>query len=80
MSKMLCKCGETLFLQKIPNDKEYKFISDVEYDKYEGMIDSEKLYMEMKSFIKCNKCGRLWFFWDGFNNEPKEYLPSELKE
>ena len=74
MPKITCRCGEILSYSEIPCPIEYKFISDVEYDKYEGTIDSENLYSHMKSFIRCIKCNRLWFFWNGYSSPPSEYL------
>lgn len=74
MPKIICKCGEILSYSEIPCKIEYKFISDVDYDKYKGMIDSEVLYTQMKSFLKCIKCNRLWIFWSGYENSPTEYL------
>jgi len=73
--KMLCKCVTILYYGDIPCKLEYKFISDVDYDKYEGSIDSEKLYIDMKSFFKCTDCNRLWVFWNGFDEKPSEYVP-----
>lgn len=72
---MSCKCGAILHYGDIPSRIEYKFISDAAYDKYEGEIDSEKLYIEMKSFFKCANCKRLWLFWNGFDEKPSEYVP-----
>jgi len=69
-----CRCDEPLSWSQIPCKIEYKFISDVEYDNYVGSIDAEDLYMEMKSFMKCPKCGRLWVFWSGFGKGPEEYV------
>jgi hypothetical protein len=66
-------------LQKIPNEDEYKFISDCDYDKYNGEINSEELYMNMESFIKCKTCGRLWFFWNGLDKDPQEYIPNSIR-
>jgi len=74
MPKIMCKCGESLSYSEIPCNIQYKFISDVDYDKYRGMIDAEALYQQMRSFIKCLKCGRLWIFWDGNNHLPSEYI------
>ncbi|MBW4084752.1 hypothetical protein [Paenibacillus sp. S150] len=78
MPKIRCKCGELLRFGDIPCKIEYKFISDVEYDQYQEQIDSEILYLNMKSFLQCDECGRLWFFWDGFNNPPKEYVLNKI--
>ena len=74
MPKFLCECGQTLLYSDIPCEIEYKFISDVDYDKFHGKIDSEELYEQIKSFIKCKNCNRLWVFWQGFNNSPTEYV------
>ncbi len=76
MPKMLCACGNVLRYSDIPCKIEYKFISDVDYDKYEAKIDSEELYTKMQSFLKCPDCQRLWVFWEGLDNEPQEYLPA----
>ncbi len=75
MPSFACKCGETLRYGEIPNPIEYVFISDSEYDKISGMLDSEDLYRQMKSFLKCPICKRLWFFWGGFDKDPVEYMP-----
>ncbi|GGJ30428.1 hypothetical protein [Paenibacillus hunanensis] len=75
MPKLLCTCNNILNLQDIPCKVQYNFISDVDYDKYHDNINAEELYQEMKIFVECDKCGRLWFFWNGFDEEPLEYLP-----
>lgn len=75
MPKMTCYCGKILRYGDIPCKIEYKFISDIEYDKYEGNVDAEKLYLKMKSFFICPDCNRLWFFWNGFDSQPTGYLP-----
>ena len=70
-----CKCGKKLDYGKIPNPIEWLMISDEAYDSYAGMIDSEILYQDMKSILKCSDCGRLWVFWDGFKGDPACYTP-----
>ena len=75
MPKIICKCNEVLDYGNIPSKIDYLFISDIDYDKYEGTIDSEKLYKEMKTFLMCPKCNRIWIFWDGFDKLPSEYRP-----
>jgi hypothetical protein len=78
MSKFLCKCDTVIPISgAIPNPIEWLIISDQAYDNYSGNIDSEKLYSEMRSFLKCEKCGRLWFFWDGYDHPPKLYAPED---
>ena len=74
MPKFKCKCGSELRYSDIPCEIEYKFISDIDYDKYHGSVDTEELYLKMKSFIKCDNCKRLWVFWNGYKNEPTEYV------
>lgn len=73
MPKMKCNCGQILNLSDIPSKIKYLFISDTDYDQYFGMIDAEKLYCHMQSFIECHSCKRLWVFWNGFNEPPTEY-------
>ena len=75
MPAIVCKCGEPLRYGEIPNPIEWLFISDSEYDKISGMFDSEDLYRQMKSFLQCPTCKRLWFFWEGFDKDPLEYVP-----
>lgn len=74
MPKFLCSCGEVIRYSDIPCKIQYKFISDVKYDDYQGLIDSEQLYLDMESFLKCENCKRLYVFWNGFGEEPDEYL------
>ena len=74
MPKIVCSCQNILSYSEIPCRIEYKFISDYDYDEYQGMIDAEKLYLHMKSFLKCPKCGCLWIFWNGYKNSPTEYI------
>lgn len=74
----MCKCGELLSYSEIPCSIEYKFISDLDYDQYKGSVDTEELYADMKSFIKCAKCNRLWIFWAGYGHHPTEYLRGEI--
>jgi hypothetical protein len=78
MGKFVCKCDTIIRISgDIPNPVEWLFIADVEYDKFHGQIDAEKLYSEMKSFLKCEKCGRLWIFWNGYDNAPTLYAPED---
>lgn len=77
MPNVVCKCGNILRYGNIPSQIEYKFISDVKYDQFQGQVDSEQLYLQMESFLKCSDCERLWVFWNGFNSKPSVYLLSE---
>jgi hypothetical protein len=76
MGKFLCKCENVIRVSgAIPNPIEWLFISDTEYDSYTNPIEPEKLYLKMNSFLKCDQCGRLWVFWDGYDNMPTLYMP-----
>lgn len=60
----------------IPCKIEYKFILDNDFDRYNGLIEAEDLYLKMRSFIKGPDYRRLWVFWKGFDDEPSEYVES----
>ena len=75
MPSIMCNCGESLRYGEIPNPNEWLVISDVDYDDYCGDINSEALFREMKHFLKCPGCDRLWIYWDGFGSKPRSYLP-----
>jgi len=74
MPGLECKCGNIINYGEIPNPDEWLFISDVEYDGYCGLIDSEVLYKGMKSMLVCK---RIWIFWDGFEKDPVGYFLEE---
>ena len=76
-TKIICQCGEWLRYGDIPNQIEYLFISDVEYDNVIGSIDAEELYRRLNHFLKCPNCGRLHIFWEGFGKEQKIYTPED---
>lgn len=74
MPGIRCKCGEILRYGEIPNPIEWDIISDVEMDRFTGQIDAGELYREMKSMLLCPNCGRLWIYWNGFDQDPQEYV------
>ena len=73
MPKIICSCQNILSYSETPCSIEYKFISDVQYDQYQEMINAEDLYQNMKSFLKCPQCDNLWIFRQGYGNPPIEY-------
>jgi hypothetical protein len=74
MSKILCKCGNTLTISgEIPNPDEWLLISDVDYDSFSETVDAEELYLRMKSMFKCRRCGRLWIYWEDLKHAPTCY-------
>ncbi|GEB35949.1 MULTISPECIES: hypothetical protein [Brevibacillus] len=77
MPKMKCRCGDVLSYGEIPCPIEHLFISDTDFDKFVGKIEAENLYSTMKSFLKCPNCNRLWIFWNGFEEEPTEYIQAQ---
>lgn len=77
MPGILCKCGNIIKTGEIPNPNEWLLISDVEYDKYSGSIDSEDLYVEMKRILVCNQCKRIWIYWENNQKEPISYILDE---
>jgi hypothetical protein len=87
MPSIFCKCGERILDGQIPQPNEWLLMSDVEYGDYTGMIDAEQLYLAMKSMLLCPQCGRVWIFWNGYQQLPTCYsqeqlasLPSPQKE
>jgi hypothetical protein len=73
MPAIKCTCGNVIRYGQIPCPDEFLFISDVDYDKYTGLIDAEELYRNMKSILQCGNCKRLWVYWNGFKNDPQCY-------
>lgn len=84
MPKIKCECENIISLSDIPSPNQWMIISDVDYEKYfDTEIDHNKLYMEMQIVVKCKVCGRLYVYWDGFENKPiiykPEYIPKEYE-
>jgi hypothetical protein len=74
MPKLQCNCGEILRYGEIPNPIEWLLISDVDFDKFAGMVDSEQIYVSAKNLLRCPKCLRIWIFWNGFSESPQSFL------
>ena len=79
MPKFRCTCGEMISYGSIPSTDEWLMISDVEYDKFVGAVDSETVYMAMTHTLRCPICKRLNIFWDGFGSLPEVLIP-DLKQ
>ena len=54
-------------------------ISDDDYEKFDNPIDSVKLYLKMTMLVKCPVCGRIYIYWNGFNEEPEVFQKEKLK-
>ncbi|MBL0318990.1 MAG: hypothetical protein IPP74_06850 [Alphaproteobacteria bacterium] len=74
MPKIACSCGFIIDHSQIPCNDQWLLISDKTYDQFQGNIDAEKLYLEMKVVFKCPICSRLIIFWNGLENPPEIYL------
>ncbi|MBF0227971.1 MAG: hypothetical protein HQK76_21225 [Desulfobacterales bacterium] len=77
MPSIKCKCGHKISYGEIPNPNELLIISDIEFDALPEAIDVEQLYKQMKSMLQCNKCNRLWYFNNGFENDPIGFVPDD---
>lgn len=73
MPKIKCKCGEIIDLSGIPSPNQHLIISDIEFDDFEGAVDSEFIYSKMKIVVSCPRCKRLHIYYDGFDNAPLIY-------
>lgn len=71
-----CTCGCSVSFGSIPSPTEWLFISEVDYDRFQARVAADELYRQMSTFLKCDHCGRLWVFWNGFANRPAEYVPA----
>lgn len=76
MPTLNCACGHRISYSAIPSPDEWLLISDVEFDSFSGMVDAEDIYRAMKSLLKCPVCGRLWVFWNGYQDVAQEYVPA----
>lgn len=74
MPKIRCKCDNIIPLGEIPSPHQWLIISDVQYDEFQGLVDSEDLFLKMEIVVKCNVCERLHVFWDGFDKPQTIYM------
>jgi len=79
-----CSCKADISFGGAASSTEWRFAADAEFfvDDYpdETTIDQEKMYNLMRTFVKCQKCGNLWVFWDGPELPPREYIFHRCKE
>ena len=71
MAGIECNCGYIIKSNMIPSPNDWIFMSEVEYDKYSGLVDSEELYMAMGRMVMCPNCERIWLYRDGI---PVSYI------
>ena len=73
-----CVCGNRIGLGGIPSENQLMVISDIELDKFEDQIEWDALHDKMTIVAKCDECGRLYFFNDGYSKKPTIYKPENL--
>ncbi|OXB25330.1 hypothetical protein B0A80_01475 [Flavobacterium tructae] len=69
MPKIKCVCGNIIGLGEIPSPNQYLMISDVLFDKFQGYVDAEEIYKEMKLVVHCKECQRLHIYCNGFDKD-----------
>ncbi|WP_324841655.1 hypothetical protein [Actinocrinis sp.] len=81
MAKLRCYCDTIIQTSGgIPNELEWKIISDIEFDRFAGMVNAEEIYSACKSAFRCPTCDRLWIFWRDMEHPPRCYTPEALDE
>lgn len=79
MAKFLCACGGLIRTSGgIPNPQQWNLISDEGFEVFwESEVDASRVYSEFIHAYRCDDCGRLWIFWQGYDASPTEYVPVE---
>ncbi len=75
MPKVLCKCGNIILLNEIPNEHEYLYISDAAYEALDDNCQKDKIYAEMNIAVKCDSCQRIYLYGKSLNSGPLIYKP-----
>ena len=79
MAEWLCLCGQVIRSSgAIPNPDEWHLLSDVDFERFEGQINAEDVYMATTIAYRCPASDHLWIFWDGLDGDPSVYAPVEL--
>jgi len=81
VAKFLCVCGQTISTSGgIPNADEWQCVSDSEFHAIAESVDVWGLYRRMIVFYRCPVSDHIWAFWDGLENAPSLYAPTEFGE
>ena len=81
MAKFLCVCGHPLSTSgPIPNPDEWRCLSDADFDAFQGHVQAEDLYVQSTIMYRCPVSGHLWIFWNGIDERPALYAPTEIPE
>lgn len=76
MPNLACTCGATLNYGEIPCPIEWLLFRDAQFDVLPPQVETEALYRQAISLLRCPECARLWVFWEGFGRPPEEYTPA----
>lgn len=76
MAKFKCVCGETIVTSGlIPNPDEWRLLSDVDFESFQGLVQAEDVYQAATIMYRCPVSGHLWIYWHGFDQPPSLYAP-----
>ncbi len=79
MAKFLCVCGHIIRTSgDIPHPYQWDLVSDVDFDRFPGLVDAEQIYMAATLMFRCPSSDHLWIYWDGIDQPPSLYAPSPL--
>jgi hypothetical protein len=75
MAGFMCKCGTTIRTSgAMPHPLQWMLISDEDFDTL-TTAGVEAIYTAATTAFKCESCGRLWVYWNGFDSEPRCHTP-----
>lgn len=76
MAKFRCVCGETIATSGlIPNPVEWRMVSDIDFDAFQGLVQAEDVYQAATIMYRCPVSGHLWVYWQGVDRPPSLYAP-----
>jgi hypothetical protein len=77
MAKWLCLCGQTIRSSgAISNPDEWRLLSDVDFERFDGTVDAEEIYLATTIAYRCPASDHLWIFWNGIGRAPSIYAPA----
>ena len=75
MPKILCTCGDTIPFHRLDEPNEWMMINAAALYQLPDSARKSEIFPQLTGMLKCPVCGRLWVFWEGFGENPQEYLP-----
>ena len=80
MARFKCVCGETIVTSGlIPNPNEWRLISDMDFEAFQGLVQAEDVYQAATIMYQCPASGHLWIYWQGFDRRPSLYSPQSSR-